>query len=105
MPICTSASPQNAMRFEAIAITSAGVPATSHATTAVTARPANIHPYTTRRNEVTRPATPVAAPAYGSRADSYGFTETLLVSGEADSSIGPRQPERRMCPAPRGLLG
>src|SRR5829696_205512 len=92
------------MRFEAIAITSAGVPATSHATIAVTARPANIHPYTTRRNEVTRSATPVAEPAYGSRADSYGFTETLLDSGGADFSRAENS-LARVCPAPHGFRG
>jgi hypothetical protein len=67
MPSCAIARPQKRNEFFAIATTSAGVPATTIAVTAVMARPTPIQPYTLRRNEPTRSATAsgVATAAFG----------------------------------------
>jgi hypothetical protein len=46
--------------------TIAGEPATPTATTAVTPRPTHIHPYTPRRNAVTRSAAAAGEPARSS---------------------------------------
>src|ERR1700676_3631820 len=57
IPSWANINPQNSTRFVATAITTAGEAAMNDPVSAVMARPPHIHPYTARRNVVTRSST------------------------------------------------